>query len=56
MCGGKKKAPAPAPVVPQANPFAVADKSNDMSGQQKLAATTDSQTQTSFGSELGATG
>ena len=58
MCGGKKKAaPAPPTVVPQANPKAVADNSNNIIPGSKVAAATDAAagtTPSSFGSELGA--
>jgi hypothetical protein len=55
MCGGKKKTPPPPPqVIPQANPNAVADNSNDIIPGSKVAATTQAAaTSTSFGSELG---
>jgi len=53
MCGGKKKTPPPPPqAVPQANPKAVADNSNDIIPGSKIAAVTEQQP-ASFGAELG---
>ncbi len=40
-------------VIPQANPRAVADNSNDIIPGSKVAAVTEAQEQQSFGAELG---